>query len=344
MKRRDFLSLACGAGAVVVLPRVATAQAKVPRVVLVTGAIAVDQMEIGKDVNWGAFIDQMARNGFVEGRTVSYDRQLVPQAPTPAIAQDNARRLLALSPDAFFWGGSTSNAIAALALNKTIPMIVESTDLFSEGVVTNVGRPGGNVSGVSVSAGPEYEGKKLALLAEAVSGARTIAYANSGANGQFRTGIEPFVKSVGDAAAKLRLTLVPIVYAPGGGEAEFKKVFAAIAASKAEMVLFGAEPSLTATSQQEIVAQLALAARVPAMFGDSGFVAAGGLMTYGANFPELARRCADYVAQVINGTKPGDLPVLQPAVFDLSINLKTARAIGVAIPQSILTQATRIIE
>jgi putative ABC transport system substrate-binding protein len=138
--------------------------------------------------------------------------------------------------------------------------------------------------------------------------------------------------------------MIPIVYASGGGEAEFAKVFDRIKTAKAEMVVFGTETSLSATAQQILVAKMAIDARVPTISQTGAFAEVGGLLGYGGNYPYMARRCADYVAMLLKGSKPSDLPVLQPTVFDFVVNLKTAMALGITIPQSVLLQATETIQ
>jgi putative ABC transport system substrate-binding protein len=315
-------------------------------VALVTGAIAVEQMRIGRDINWAAFLDQMERKGFIEGRTVIYERYLMPEAmsATSAAAQENARVALSGAPDAIFWGGAPTTTLAAVAINKNTPMVVMTGDLLAQGVVTNQSQPGGNVTGVSVTGSPETEGKMLALLSEVVPRARTFAYLNAGSGTQFTAIKQAYAASVGDAAARLGLTMVPVAYTPGGGEAVFAEAFDRMAAKRVEMVVFGTDTAVSATAQQQLVAKLALNARLPSVAPWGGFADAGGLLSYGGNLPDLARRSADYVAMILAGAKPGDLPVLAPTVFDLVVNLKTAKAIGANIPEFVILQATKVIE
>lgn len=183
----------------------------------------------------------------------------------------------------------------------------------------------------------------LGLIAEVVPLAKTFAYTNTGTNGQWAPVKQAEVQSVTEAAGRLGLTMIPIIYAPGGGEAEYTKAFAAITASKAEMVVIGTDTSVSATAQQQVLAKLSSNARLPAIAPYGGFAAAGGLLAYGGDLPALARQCADYVAMILKGAKPGDLPVLQPTVFDLIVNQRTAKAIGASIPESLLIQATQVI-
>ena len=342
MRRRDFIAVVGASADAWPLRAFAQQATRVPRAALVgvSGAVTVADMKIGGDPNWAAFLEEMESLGFVEGPTVTFDRYLT----AATNAQDDARMIVASAPDVIFWDGATPTALAALEINQTIPMVVWTGDLLGQGVVSNLAHPGGNVTGISTTAGPDFEGKHLALLAEAVPFAKTFAYTNLGANGQFDASKTIYLQSVSNVASKLGLSMVPIVYAAGGGEAEFTKAFATISASKAEMVVFGADTALTAAPQEAFLAKLALAARLPAIAPHTEFAELGGFLSYGANTPDLARRNADYVALILNGANPGDLPALQPTVFDLVVNLKTARAIGITIPQSLLLQATEVIQ
>jgi putative ABC transport system substrate-binding protein len=223
-------------------------------------------------------------------------------------------------------------------------MILESGDLLAQGMVTNVARPGGNATGISVIAAPDHEGKVLSVLHEAAPAAKVFAYTQTGSDGQFRATARNVVESVTAAASRLGLMMVPLVYSGGGGEAEFADLFRRVMAAKVDMVLWGSEVGVTASVIQTLLANLALEARLPSIASETGYVRRGGLLGYGANYPFLARLCADYVALVLGGANPGDLPVQQPTVYDLGVNLKTARAIGVSIPPPILAQATLVIE
>ncbi len=216
MKRRDFLALvgAVGAG-VISRPAGAQQAAKVPRIALVTGGVPLSEMRIGVDVNWSAFLDQMERHGFVEGRTVIYERFFAPN--DGAVQDQNARRIIAWAPDAIFWGGAQGTTLVALGLNKTIPMIIETGDLLSTGMVSDIRRPGGNATGIAIQPSPDFGGKVVSVLAEAIPRAKRFAFTNTGDGGVFRPTAAGVVESTSQAAERLGLTMVPIVYPGGGG-------------------------------------------------------------------------------------------------------------------------------
>jgi putative ABC transport system substrate-binding protein len=340
MKRRDFLLLAGAAAVAPAWPIAGTAQvlAKIPRVALASGAVPPLAQIIGGDPAWSAFITEMARLGFVEGRTVTYERYLAPATQAGA----SARLILETAPDVIFLGAAATTAIAMTAINKTIPMVVQSADLFYDGIVSNVSRPGGNVTGVSGTTGPDEEARNLSALFQAVPAAKTVAYIQSGTGGKVRSPAEPLVSSITKAASELGVSVTVIVVEAAGGQAEMSRAFQEIAARKLEAVQLGRDATVMA--QSEVLADLARAARLPAISPYDRFVQAGGLLAYGSNSPDNYRKAAGYVALLLKGSNPGELPVLQPTNFDLAINLKTARAIGVTIPPALLAQATQIIE
>lgn len=345
MRRRDFLALT---GFTAAVPRVAFAQqARVPRVALVDGggAPSIDAIRIGGIEGWDHILKLMAEKGYVEGRTIIYDRFRSPAGSSAEMLAADARQVLGARPDVILWSGSTATALASLKIDDTIPGVVFASDLLSQGVVTNLERPAGNLTGVDVVASADFDGKRLSLLAEAVPSAKTVAYANSGQVDQFTPTKLSFVASAAAAAAKLGLNFVPVVYGPGGGEAEWIKVLATARDTKAEMVVFGTDTSLSnGTQQQTILSKLALDARMPTIAPFGPYAQSGGLLGYGASLAQLRPQVVEYIALILTGTKPGDLPVRQPTVFDLVVNLKTAKAIGVTIPPSVLAQATQVVE
>jgi putative ABC transport system substrate-binding protein len=338
MRRRDFLALA---GAAAAFPRVTFAQqaAKVPRVALVSSAVPTTATVIGGDANWSAFLDQMKSHGFVEGRTVVYERYLVPQDR----ANELVPPIIASAPDLIDFGGASAAALVAIPLSKTIPMVVYGGDLLAFGMVTNLAHPGGNVTGLMTVASLDAPAKLLALLSETVPSAKRFAYVVSGSGGKPLPVLQPAFDVATTAAAKLGVSLLPIFIETGvTTEANFAKAFEAIAANNVEAVLLGSDS--TVQIGLPLLAKLAIAAKMPAICQFSAFPDAGGLLSYGPDFIYQSRQKGDYIALILNGTKPGDLPVLEPTVFLFEINLKTATAIGVTIPPSILAQATQVIE
>ena len=205
------------------------------------------------------------------------------------------------------------------------------SDPVGTGLVASLARPGGNVTGISFQ-GTELASNQLDLLKEAFPWlSRVVVLANpANASHALR------VKEAEVAARKLRLHL-EVVEARQASEIE--SAFAAIARKRAEAILVLADPIF----RQEAT-RLAYLAHVPAMYGLRENVAVGGLMSYGASFTELFRQAADYVDKILRGAKPADLPVEQPTKFELVINLKTAKELGLTIPQSLLLRADEMIQ
>jgi putative ABC transport system substrate-binding protein len=250
--------------------------------------------------------------------------------------------IVASRPDLIFFGGTATGTSAAAAANKIIPMVQVGADALSQGLVTNMARPGGNVTALNVLADENSEARNFDLLAQVAPHARKAAYVNSGRAGAFGGSTARRFAIVQAAAAKLNLSVVPIVVEEPAGEAQFVDAFVAMARQGIEMIQFGIGTPINAGSP--IIARLALAARLPAISPNAPFARAGGLMSYGPNTPDVYRRAAGYVADILNGAKPGDLPVLQPQVFEFVINQRTAKAIRVTLPTSFLIQATEVIE
>ncbi len=336
MRRREFLALAGAAGTAAALPHVVMAQAKVPRVALVSGSIPTSALVVGGDANWSAVLESLASHGFVEGRTVVYERYTAPNA----VAADIGRAIVASAPDAIFWGGANAAAIAALAVNRTIPMVGMTSDPLSQGLVTNVARPGGNMTAIATTGSLDYSAKILSLLCEAAPDAKTIAYVVGGNAGKMSNAA--YFEVTLSAASKLGVRLVPVVVEQPGSDPLFAQAFQSIAAARADAVQFGYD--VTVQFWSEATAKMSIAAKLPAISPYDQFAPAGGLISYAADYPALSRKVGDYIALVLTGTKPGDLPVLQPTVFNLVVNLKTAKAIGLVLPQSVLLQATQVIQ
>jgi putative tryptophan/tyrosine transport system substrate-binding protein len=231
-------------------------------------------------------------------------------------------------------GGSVAIRAAQQA-TRTIPIVMASgADPVARGFVASLAHPGGNITGVS-GLGTELGGKQLELLKEAVPQVSRVAVLGNPASPEY----EPRMQHVTGAAQALGLHLQVVELRRAD---EVDHAFGAMTQAGAEALLVLAEPLLIDGLRGRI-AELAATSRLPAMYGWRMYVEAGGLMSYGLNLPDLRRRTASYVDRLLKGAKPGDLPVEQPTTFELVINLKTAQALGLAIPPSLLFQATEVI-
>jgi ABC-type uncharacterized transport system substrate-binding protein len=231
---------------------------------------------------------------------------------------------------------STDQGIAAVKQQtQTIPIVMaNSTDPIGIGFVANLARPGGNVTGLS-SVSPELSAKRLELLKEAVPRLSRVAIVW---NPDVRGAVLEY-KETESAARSLHLQLQSVeVNRPDG----FDRAFSALTTGRAEALTVAS--SYLAFRNRILIASLAQENRLPSVYGLREFADAGGLMAYGPNYAELWRRAAAYVSKILKGAKPGELPVEQPTTFELIINLKTAKALGLMIPRSLLRRADQVIE
>jgi putative ABC transport system substrate-binding protein len=232
--------------------------------------------------------------------------------------------------------GGTPAGLAARRATKTIPIVVGAmADPVADGLVASLAHPGGNITGVSFLA-PALGPKRLQLLKEIVPAVRRVAVLLHRGVYSERT-MSDMVKSIEAAAAEIDVQVVGVT-APN----DFTTAFSAIAYARAGAVMIFPSPMFYANYRQ--IVDLASKHRLPAMYVFREAVEVGGLMSYGANLPDLFRQSALYVDKILKGAKPADLPVEQPSKFELLINLKTAKALGLTIPPSLLLRADQVIE
>jgi putative ABC transport system substrate-binding protein len=284
------------------------------------------------DAWFPAFRDGMRELGYVEGRNLVID-QRYSRGDIQALT-GLASELAALKPDVFLTYGAEATQAADKA-GKAIPVVFANIqDPIASGVVGSLARPGGNITGLSDSHAASVT-KRLELLKEALPGASRVAILWRPGNGSHLLQL----KDLQAAAPTLGLAVLPF---PVRNAAEIESAFATLKAERVDAVQLLGDALLT--SNQGRIAQLALKNRVASMYTLRVFANAGGLIAYGADFRDLFRRAAVYVDRILKGAKPADLPVEQATKFDLVINLKTAKAIGVTVPRSVLLRADHIIE
>jgi len=283
-----------------------------------------------------AFLQGLRELGHVEGRNLVIEYRDAQGKPErfPALAAE----LVALRVDVIVSTGGTAGALAAKRATTALPIIFTGVgDPVRDGLVASLAQPGGNVTGLSLAA-TDLVGKWMELLKQAVPGAARIAFLMK-PDAMPDTTRKDYVKAA-DAAARALGVQLQVVEARG--PQEFDRAFSSMTRVRAGGLMVLATPVYE--NERRRLADLALKNRLPAVFSLPTFVEAGGLMSYGANLPDLFRRTAGYVDKILKGTKPGDLPVEEPTKFDLVINLKTARALGLTMPQSLLGRADQVIE
>jgi len=278
---------------------------------------------------WEAFKDGMAKRGWIEGRDVTYIYRYARGDSSRFDAL--AAELVSEKPDVIF-ASTQSAALAVKRATREIPIVFALVNEPVEtGLVASLARPGGNATGLT-GASVETRTKTLELLREIVPKLRRIAVLVSpGELGK------QDLRSVGLAARTMHIEVDAMVV---GNQDELNKALQWLGGKRPDGVLL----LVTGVITRGDVAKRMTELRLPAIYPISEWVRAGGLISYGVELSDNFRRAAEYVDRILKGTKPGDLPVQQPTVFELAVNLKTARAQGLTIPQSVLLRATTLIE
>jgi len=283
-----------------------------------------------------AFRQGLRDLGYVEGRNVviEYRDAEGKLERLPALAAE----LVALKVDVIVTGGGTPTALAAKQATRTVPIVfIAVGDPVTSGLVTSLARPGGNVTGLT-SLAPELVGKWLELLTQAVPGVSRVAFLwQPGVIGE-RT--EKDMLKAADVAA--RALGVRLQFVEARGPADIDRAFSDMTRTRAGALTV--LPYAMFNSERRRLVDLAAKNRLPTVYSFREYVDAGGLMAYGPNLADLIRRAATYVDKILKGAKPADLPVEQPTKFELVINLKTAKALGLTIPPSLLGRADEVIQ
>ena len=326
MRRREFFTLVGGAAAAWPLSARGQQPAKVP----IIGFLGASTASAGNQ--WAAaFVQRLRELGWIEGRTVAIEYRWT-EGRNERVAEI-ASEFVRLKVDVIVTYANTT-AAAIKRTVTTIPIVFAAAgDPVGTGLVASLARPGGNVTGLSIQQ-TDLAGKRLEILRDLLPNLHTLAIlANAGSPNAV------LEMSEADAAAR-RLGLA-VVRSEVRKTEDFAPAFDALK-GRAEALYVCSDPLLT--TNRLGINTLALGVRLPTMHGFREFVEAGGLMSYGPNFPDLFRRAAEYVDKILRGTKPADLPVEQPTKFDLVINLTTAKALGLTIPEPFLLRANEVIE
>jgi len=322
MRRRDFITLLGGAAAV--LPPAARGQQPaMPVVGLLRSTTAAPFTRLVAELQRG-----LSEEGFVEGRNITIEQRWADNQPDrlPDLAADLVRRKAAVIV-------CNSPAVVARAAGPTVPIVfVVGDDPVKMGLVGSLSRPEGNLTGVTFFGGSLLGAKRLALLHELIPKISVVAVL-----------LDPDtifeIELVETAARALGLQIVPVKLA---SERDLDAAFDRVVATGAGALLFGGGPVLRGQLQQIV----ALAARhaLPTIYELRDYVEAGGLISYAASFPAAYRQAGVYAGRILKGVKPSELPVLRPTKFEMAINLKTAKTLGLTVPQTLLVAADEVIE
>ena len=330
MKRREFIAgLGAAAGSPFILTQSSRAQqSPVPVVGFLSSRSPAESTGVAS-----AFRQGLGEAGFVAGQNVAIDYRWAEgnYDRLPALATE----LVGLRVAAILAAGGSPSALAAKKATSKIPIIFSAVDdPVGVGLVESLSRPGGNVTGMSVFASA-LVAKRLGLLHELVPSAKTIAYLT---NSSIRT-TQLEVQSAQEAAKALGVDLQVL---SASNDQEIEAAFAGLTELKAGAIVVAGEPFLD--SRRAKVVALAAKHAVPASYGWRENVELGGLLSYGSVLKDSYRNAGIYCGRILKGEKPADLPVMQPTKFELTINLKTAKALGLTVPAAILTGADEVIE
>ena len=284
--------------------------------------------------NIESFLREFRKLGYVEGKNITIEYRFA-QGKLERLP-DLAAELVRLKVDVIVAAGGTPAILAAKNATNTIPIVFPAvSDPVALGIVASLARPGGNITGLTIRI-PEFSGKRLELLKEVVPQAGRVAVLGQEANAANAADF----KEVQPAASALRLELHHIkVQSPDDLESAFSKMTGPVRAT----ALFLQSSTLFSDNRKRI-ADLATRSRLPSIYDARELAEAGVLMSYGSNRFDLYRRAATYVDKILKGTKPAELPVEQPMKFELVINLRTAKQIGVTVPPNLLARADRVIK
>ena len=328
VQRRDFL---ISAGALLAAPLAAGAQqvANTARI----GYLAFASPPIVPQLH-EAFLRGLRDLGYVEGRNLVIEYRFArgKSERLPALAAE----LVALKVDVVFCG-NTPAALAAKAATKTVPIVfISPGDPVVDGFAASLSRPGGNLTGLT-SVAPDLVGKRLELLTQTIPGVSRVAILWQPGGSSDRT--DKNMLKAADAAARALGVRPQVVEARG--PADIDSAFSEMIGARAgALTVLG---SVMFSNERSRLVGLAARSRLPALYSMKEYVDAGGLMSYGANQADLNRHAAIYIDKILKGAKPADLPIEQPTKFELVINLKTAKALELTIPQSMLARADEVI-
>ena len=281
-----------------------------------------------------AFLRKLRELGWVEGGNLLIEYRWADGnvERLPDLAADLVRRNVDV-----IVAPAGSAALAAKNATSSIPIVmIFPSDPVEIGLVASLSRPGGNITGTTFTPGPEIFGKQLQILKEAVPHASRVAILSNPADPL------SFALQMKEVEATARSLRIPLQHVEAKGPEDFDSAFAAMARERADALLIGGTSTFLAHRAR--LAEFAVKGRLPTMYSFRENVEAGGLMAYAVNMADFVGRAAVYVDKIFKGAKPADLPVEQPTKFELVINLKTAKALGLTMPPSLLARADEVIE
>jgi putative ABC transport system substrate-binding protein len=334
MRRRKFIMLL--GGAVAVWPIVARAQqpAKMKRIAFVHPTNKVSEISVSGRPYFRAFFEELSRLGYVEGQNLGVERYS--GEARPERYAELARDVVNTHPDLIVAVAARLSLDFKMA-TTTIPIVSLINDPIALGLVASIARPGGNITGVTISGGLELIGKRMGLLVEAMPKLSTVGFLVSRPYWE-----DPRGAAAREAAKQAGISLKAALLGNAFNEAEYQRVFRSMEQDRADALMVSDENEHSA--YRATIIELAAKGRIPTIYSYREFVEVGGLMAYSIDLADMYRRVANLIDKILRGANPGDIPFYQPTKFELSINLKTAKALGLEMPAMLLGRADEVIE
>jgi len=335
LQRREFI-----AGLLVAAtlrPARAQQPAKAHRIAFISTAVPVTEItETSSLRSSRAFFQELRRLGYVEGRNLIVERYSA-EGQTEHYAE-LVRDVVRSKPDLIVAPANTPEVQQLKATTLTIPIVTMTADPVGFGLVSSLAHPGGNITGVSVDAGPEIETKRLELLREAFPQASRIGLLSL----RLRLPRDTYEEALQQAAQSLGILLLAPRLESTPREGDYRRVFEAMAQDQADALWVSGEPENFAN--RRLIVELAEKNRLPSIYPYRDYVEIGGLMAYTVDLVDLFTRMAGYIDQILKGVQPGNIPIYQAAKFELVINVKAASKIGLTLPPALLLRADEVIE
>jgi putative tryptophan/tyrosine transport system substrate-binding protein len=335
MRRREFITLLGGAAVSPPLAARAQQPAKMKRIAMVHASEKVGNMTINGRRTFRVLFGELGALGYVEGRNLLVERYSAEGRPDHYA--ELVRDVVRARPDLII---ATAGLLAEefKMATTTIPIVAIAADPVIRGLVPSLAHPGGNITGVSVDAGIQIWGKRLGLLREVIpklSNARFLA--SQPFNWERLEG-----KAIREAASQAGITLAGAVLGNVIDEAAYQRVFTSMKQDQVDGLVVSSEGDHV--TNRVVIVELAAKNRLPAIYPYKDFADVGGLMAYSVDLGEIYRMVADIVDKILKGANPGDIPFFQPTKFELVINLKTAKTLGLDLPPTLLARADEVIE
>jgi putative ABC transport system substrate-binding protein len=334
MRRRDFIT-AFGTAAAWPLAVRAQQPAKIKRIAVVHPVEKVGNMTINGRRSFRVFFEELSRLGYVEGQNLGVERYS--GEGRPERYAELARDVVNTHPDLILAVGGRLSLDFKMA-TTTVPIVAIIVDPIALGLVASIARPGGNITGVAIAAGLEIIGKRMGLLVEAMPKLSTVGYLASRPYWED----DPRGAVTREAAKQAGISLKAALLGSAFNEAEYQRVFRSMEQDRADALMVSDEPEHV--TYRATIVEWAAKGRIPTMYQFREFVEVGGLMAYGIDQAYFYRRLANLIDEILRGANPGDIPFYQPTKFELSINLKTAKALGLEMPAMLLGRADEVIE